>query len=95
MIAPCNTGLVQRQPGRKVMRVTYYGGHAALRFCHDQNEPNMHTPNNVEVSPIQLSDKELATVAGGMTEVTQLMQAISDEMKKIQDTAKNAVSNIR
>jgi hypothetical protein len=55
----------------------------------------MHTPNDVDVSPLELSDNELETVAGGRSFNTTLMQAISDAMKKISDAANSAISNIR
>ncbi|MFY9954366.1 hypothetical protein [Bradyrhizobium sp.] len=56
----------------------------------------MHTPNDVAVSPIKLSDEELETVAGGrsLTDIMHLMQALSDAMKKISNTAENTTINI-
>jgi len=51
--------------------------------------------HNDHVEPIELTDENLPAVSAGTPNTTQLMQAISDAMKKISDAANNAIANIR
>jgi hypothetical protein len=56
----------------------------------------MHNRDNIDVSSIELTEQDLSAVsAGKKSDTTALMQAISDAMKKMQDAAQSAISNIR
>ena len=92
---------------RTVTRITYRGepnsygsrcptARSETALSDVQRRHAMHNRDNIDVSSIELTEQDLSAVsAGKKSDTTALMQAISDAMKKIQDAAQSAISNIR